>query len=116
MQDDSTIMAKTQEELQDMVNRLVDIGRKYDMEININKSQVMRELKDIDHSTYLGSVLTRDGYCTREIEIIVIAKGPFINYVRVPRKGGLENLYILLLWGGESNPFLSNIFQVDILY
>ena len=36
------IIAKTQEELQDMVNTLVDTGRKYGMEINIDKSQVMR--------------------------------------------------------------------------
>ena len=33
------LTAKTQEELQDMVNRLVDTGRKYGMEINIDKSQ-----------------------------------------------------------------------------
>ena len=72
--DDTTIIAKTQEELQDMVNNLVDTGRKYGMEINIDKSQVMRvsrsnkslqikvnnrELKEIDHFKYLGSVLTR---------------------------------------------------------
>ena len=40
--DDTAIIAKTQEELQDIVNRLVDTGRKYGMEINIDKSQVMR--------------------------------------------------------------------------
>ena len=40
--DDTAIIAKTQEELQDMVNRLVDTGRKYGMAINIGKSQVMR--------------------------------------------------------------------------
>ena len=40
--DDMAIIAKTQEELQDMVNRLVDTGRKYGMEINIDKSQVTR--------------------------------------------------------------------------
>ena len=73
-----------------MVNRLVDTGRKYGMEINIDKSQVMRvsrsneslqikvnnrELKEVDHFKYLGSVLTRDGYCTREIKMrIAIAK------------------------------------------
>ena len=54
------------------------------MEINIDKSQVMRvsrsneslqikvnnrELKEVDHFRYLGSVLTRDGYCTREIKM-----------------------------------------------
>ena len=32
--DDTAIIAKTQEELQDMVNRLVDTGRKYGMEID----------------------------------------------------------------------------------
>ena len=40
--DDTAIKAKTQEELQDMVNRLVNTGRKYGMEINIDKSQVIR--------------------------------------------------------------------------
>ena len=72
--DDMCIIAKTQEELQDMVKRLVHTGRKYGMEININKSQVMRvsrsneslrikannrELKEVDHFQYLGSVLNR---------------------------------------------------------
>ena len=34
---DTAIIAKTQEELQDMVNRLDDTGRKYGKEINIDK-------------------------------------------------------------------------------
>ena len=57
------------------------------MDINIDKSQVMRvfrsqeslqfkvgnmELKEIDHFKYLGSVLTKDGYCTREIKMIIV--------------------------------------------
>jgi hypothetical protein len=61
---------------------LVDIGRKYSMKINIDKSQVMsvsssneslqikvnnRELKEVDNFKYLGSVLTSDGYCTNKI-------------------------------------------------
>ena len=76
-----------------MVNRLVVTGRKYGMEINIDKSQVLRvswsneslqikvnnrELKEVDHFKYLGSVLTGDGYCTREIKMnIAIAKEAF---------------------------------------
>ena len=57
-----------------MGNRLVDTERKYGMEININKSQVIgvfrdrvgnRELKEVDQFKYFGSVLTRDGYCTK---------------------------------------------------
>jgi len=77
--DDRAITATTQEELQDTVNRLVDTGRKkYAMEINIDKSQLMRvsrsneslqikvnnrELKEVDHFKYLGNVLTRDENC-----------------------------------------------------
>ena len=40
--DDTAIIAKYQEELHDMLNRLVDTGRKYGIGINIMKSQVMR--------------------------------------------------------------------------
>ena len=58
------------------------------MEINIEKLQVMsisrsneslqikignRELKEVDHFKYLGSLLTRDGYCVREIMIIAVS-------------------------------------------
>ena len=39
--DDTVIIAKTQEEVQDMLNILIDTGRKYGMEINIDKSQVI---------------------------------------------------------------------------
>ena len=66
---------------------------KYGIEINIDKSQVMRvsrsseslhikvgnrELKKSNHFNYFGTVLSRDGYCTREIKMrIVIAKEEF---------------------------------------
>ena len=40
--DDTYIIAKTQEEPQHMINVLADTGRKYGMEINIDKSQVIR--------------------------------------------------------------------------
>ena len=44
--DGTAIIDKTQEELQGMVNRLVDGGRKYGMDIYIEKSQVMRESRN----------------------------------------------------------------------
>ena len=91
--DNTAIVAKAQKELQDMVNRYVDTERNYGLEINIHKSHVMRvsrsnksfqikvtnrELKEVDHFKYLGSVLTRDGYCTREIKMrISIGKEAF---------------------------------------
>ena len=57
-----------------MLNRLVDTGRKYGMEIYIDKSQVIRvsrsnksllikvnnrELKEVDHFKYLGKCAKR---------------------------------------------------------
>ena len=39
--DDTITTAKTQVELQDMVNRLDDIGKMCGIEISINKSQVI---------------------------------------------------------------------------
>ena len=40
--------------------------------------------KDLDHFKYLGSVLTRDGYCTSEIKMwIVIAKEAFNRKIAI---------------------------------
>ena len=44
------------------------------MQIKVNN----RELKEVDHFKYLGSVLTRDVYCTKKIKMrIFIAKEAF---------------------------------------
>ena len=51
-----------------MCSELPDI---YVMSSKVNN----RELKEVDHFKYLGSVLTRDGYCTRKTKMrIAIAK------------------------------------------
>ena len=110
-----------------MVNRLVDTGRKYGMEINIDKSQVMRvsrsndslqikvssrELKEVDHFKYLGSVLIIDGYCTREIKMrIAIAKEAFnrkmsllTSKLNIELKKKLVRCYVwsITLYGSET--------------
>ena len=106
---------------------MVDNGRKYCKEINIDKSQVMRvsrsnvslqikvnnrELKEVNHFKYLGSVLTRDGYCTREIKMrISIAKGSFnrkmsllTSKLNIDLKKILVRCYvwIIALYGSET--------------
>ena len=44
------------------------------LQIKVNN----KELKEVDHFKYLGSVLTLDGYCTKEFKMrIVIAKEAF---------------------------------------
>jgi hypothetical protein len=110
-----------------MVNRLVDSGRKYGMEIKIDKSQVMRVsrsneslqikvnkrgLKEVDHFKYLGSMLTRDGYCTREIKVrIIIAREAFnrkmsllTSKLNIELKNKLVRCYVwsIALYGSET--------------
>jgi hypothetical protein len=42
---------------------------------NIKVGDSSRSVRFVDHFKYLGSVLTRDGYCTRETKMrIVVAK------------------------------------------
>ena len=56
--------------LQDMVNRLVDKGRKYNRVINVDKLQVMTETRInyflLDNFILHGSVLTTDRYWTEK--------------------------------------------------
>ena len=47
-----------------------------------------------------------------------VSKGPFINYVRVPREGGGRKKYLHTLTlerGGQTHSYVI-FFQVDILY
>lgn len=91
--DDLVVLARNQRQLQYMMNRLVETGRKYGMEINIEKSKVMRiskrekplritvdnqELENVEQFKYLGSLLTKDAHCTNEIRTrIAMAKAAF---------------------------------------
>ena len=101
--------------------------KKNDMEINIGKSQVMRvsrsneslqvkvnnrELKEVDHFKFIGSVLTRDGYCTREIKMrISIAREAFnrkmsllTSKLNIELKKKLVRCYVwsIALYGSET--------------
>ena len=88
---------------------------------NVDKSQVMRvsrgneslqikvnnrELKEVDHFKYLGSVLTRSGYCTREIKMrIAIAKISFLtSKLNIELKKKLVSCYVwsIALYGSET--------------
>ena len=78
------------------------------MQIKVNN----REQKGVDHFKYLGSVLTRDGYCTREIEMrIVIAKESFnrkmsllTSKLNIELKKKLVRCYVcsIALYGSET--------------
>jgi hypothetical protein len=73
--------------------RLIEIGRCYGMEINAEKIKVMRisrqpspmkfmidqkQLENLEYFNYLGSMITSDARCTREIKSrIAMAKAAF---------------------------------------
>ena len=76
-----------------MTDKLIEIGRCYGMEMNVEKTKVMRiskqpspvtimidqkQLENVECFKYLGSMLTNDGRCTREIKSrIAMAKAVF---------------------------------------
>jgi len=80
--DDLVLMAKEETVLQVMMDKLIEIGRYYGMEINVEKTKIMRisrqpspititidqkQLENVKCFKYLGSMLTEDGRCTCEI-------------------------------------------------
>jgi hypothetical protein len=81
--DDLVLLAKEGMVLQDMIDKLIEIGRCYGMEMNVEKTKVMRisrqpfpvilmidqkQLENVESFKYLGSMLTNDGRCTCEIK------------------------------------------------
>jgi len=91
--DDLVLLAKEEKVLQDMIDKLIEIGRCYGMEINVEKTKVMRisrqpfpvkimidqkQLENVESFKYLCSILTNDGRCTCEIKRrIAVAKAAF---------------------------------------
>jgi len=93
--DDLVLLAKEGKVLQDIIDKLNEIGRCYGMEMNMEKSKVMRisrqplsvkimidqkQLENVEPFKYFGSILTNDGRCTCEIKcMITMAKATFNN-------------------------------------
>jgi len=93
--DDLVLMAKKEKVLQGMIDKLIEIGRCYGMEMNVETTKVMRisrqplsvtimidqkQLENVEcfKYLYLGSILTNDGRCTCEIKSrIAMAKVAF---------------------------------------
>jgi hypothetical protein len=88
--DDLVLLAKEEKVLQDMIDKLIGIGRCYGMKMNMEKTKVMgisrqpfpvkimieqKQLQNAESFKNLGSILTNDGRCTCEIKCrIAMAK------------------------------------------
>jgi len=70
--------------LQDMIDKLIEIGRCYGMEMNVEKTKVMRisrqpspvkiiinqkQPESVKSFKYFGSILTNDGRCTCKLSV-----------------------------------------------
>jgi hypothetical protein len=87
------LLAKEETMLQGMIDRLIEIGRRYGMEINVKTTKVIgisrqpypikimidqKQLENVEYFNYLGSMITNDARCTREIKSrIAMAKATF---------------------------------------
>jgi hypothetical protein len=81
--DELVLLAKEQTVLQDMIDKLIEIGRCYEMEMEVEKTKVTRisrqlfpvkiminqkQIENVKLFKYLGSMLTSGGRCTCEIK------------------------------------------------
>ena len=77
--DDIILLATSETELQELVDHLDRVSRKYSLLINVDKTKVMaidgiaciiltqnEQLEQVDTFPYLGSLITDDGECTTE--------------------------------------------------
>jgi hypothetical protein len=91
--DDLVLLAKEEAVLQGLMERPTELGRCYGMEVNVEKTKVMRisrqsssiqimkdqkQLENVEYFSCLGSMITNDAQCTQEIKSkIAKAKASF---------------------------------------
>jgi hypothetical protein len=81
--DELVLLAKEEKVLQDMVDKLIEIGGCHGMEMNVENTKVMRisrqsfpvkimvdqkQLENVKYFKHLGSILTNGGRCMYEIK------------------------------------------------
>ena len=67
--DDIILLATSNAELQEQVDRLDRVSRKYSLLINVDKT---KQLKQVDTFPYLGSLITEAGECKTEFRTRLI--------------------------------------------
>jgi hypothetical protein len=95
--DDLVLLAKEEKVLQDMIDKLIENGSCYGMEINVEKNKNNenfkttipskyydrpKQLENVESFEYLGSILTNDGRCTCEIKCRIVMTKAAINKKR----------------------------------
>ena len=125
--DELLLMSKEEKVLQDMIDKLTEIGGSYGMEMNVEKTKVMRisgqpfpvkimveqkQLQNVQSFKCFGSILTNDGKYVCEIKCrIAMAKAAFnkkralfTSTLDLELRKKLVNCYIwsIALYGAEA--------------
>ena len=91
--DDTTLMAESEEELKSLLMKGKKESEKVDLKLNIHKTKIMAsgpitswqiDVETVADFTFLGSKITADGDCSREIKTLI------------PWKEGMTNLDSIL--------------------
>jgi hypothetical protein len=99
---DLVLRAKEETVLQGMIERLTEIGRRYGMEMDVEKTKVMRisrqpsplkvmmdqkQPENVEYFNYLSCMITNDARCTRKIKSrIAMARAAFNKKILFPSK------------------------------
>ena len=96
--DDTALLAGNEKELTELTSKINEVGKQFGMKINIKKTKAMvvskkpkntpkiniaidgQQIEQVTSYMYLGSLITEDGRCEKEIKRrIMIARTTFIN-------------------------------------
>jgi hypothetical protein len=99
------LLAKEETVLQTIIDKLIEVGRGYGMEINVAKTETMRILRhptplqikidkkpveNVKEFNYLGSMIRNDARCTREIKAKIAMAKAAINRKKTPFTSKLD--------------------------
>ena len=99
------LMAKEETVLQGMIDKLIETGRYYGMEMNVGKTRLMRisrqpspvtitidqkQLENAKRFKYLGGMLTEEGRCTCEIKSRIAMEKAAFNKKKNPFTSKLD--------------------------
>lgn len=126
--DDSSIVADSEEGLQKLMDRVVEVTKEYGMRINVNKTKVMKiarkragslqisiegkQLTEVESFKYLGSIINNNGDCDKDVRArIGMAKKAFLKnkvlqtkQIKIETRARLARCYVwsTALYGAES--------------
>ena len=102
---DDLVLLRKKRLLQDTTDRLTGNGKRYGVEMNVEKPGVLgnsrepsplqimtdqKQLENVEYFSYLGGVITNDASCTRETISTIVTATEAFNRNKTPFTGKLD--------------------------